>query len=282
MTSKNLKLLTFTAENQNLFMKSIKINAFFLASIFFFACNSSSDSSKIAQQAAAEIEQESSVLKIYPANSEVDYPKASLKLNKHQKNDSDYTFNYQVENYELQSQTTDATHQSCANSGKGQHIHFIVNNAPYKAKYTAEFNEKLSAGTNVILSFLSRSYHLSVKNKNAFDLSVIESSDVKTIDFDRNAAHLFYSRPKGTYKKADAQKVLVDFYLINTTLSSDGNKVLLLVDGEEFLLDSWQPYFIEGLSQGEHRIQIKLVDNDGQFIDGPFNDSKERIITIEQ
>ena len=38
-----------------------------------------------------------------------------------------FTFKMNVENYELGTQTTDAADKGLANSGKGQHIHFIMN-----------------------------------------------------------------------------------------------------------------------------------------------------------
>ena len=36
---------------------------------------------------------------------------------------------------------------------------------------------------------------------------------------------LFYSRPKAEYAGKDAKIILLDFYLVNTELSKDGNKV---------------------------------------------------------
>src|SRR3990170_461364 len=44
-------------------------------------------------------------------------------------------FTFDVSNYELKSQTTDAGTKLCANSKDGQHIHFIVNDEPYMALY---------------------------------------------------------------------------------------------------------------------------------------------------
>ena len=54
---------------------------------------------------------------------------------------------------------------------------------------------------NVILAFLSRSYHESVKNPNAFFLTQIGEGE----KIDLTKEFLFYSRPKGVYKGKDSE-----------------------------------------------------------------------------
>jgi len=250
--------------------------------LFTYGCSNNDQTNSVADEIVNEVESGERSVTLSEASVELTFNEAELTLASHKKLDSTYSFNYSVKQYELKDKTSDADHRHCANSGKGQHIHFILNNAPYKAKYDASFEETLNPGTNVILSFLSRSYHESIKNGKAYELTVLENSDVKTIDFDPNASHLFYSRPKGTYKGDDGKKILVDFYLINNKLSENGNKVILTVDGEEFTITKWAPYFIEGLESGEHKFNIKLVDSSNKLIEGPFNDSGERTIIVEQ
>ncbi len=76
-------------------------------------------------------------------------------------------FNFKVENYELGAQTDSPNAQLLANSGKGQHIHFILNNEPYSAHYESAFAKALPEGVHHLVAFLSRSYHESVKNENS-------------------------------------------------------------------------------------------------------------------
>ena len=76
-------------------------------------------------------------------------------------------FAFDVANYELGAQTDSPNAAMLANSGKGQHIHFIVNNQPYSAHYTPEFSKELPDGVHHLVAFLSRSYHESVKNENS-------------------------------------------------------------------------------------------------------------------
>ena len=187
-----------------------------------------------------------------------------------------YFFNYNVENFELGAQTIKEFDYSLANSQKGQHIHVIVNNGPYSAKYQRSFEQKLESGNNVILSFLSRSYHESVKNTNSY--SLIQVGDGKRIDASKEL--LFYSRPKGNYKGKDTEKVLLDFFLVNTNLSADGNRVKATIMDKEFIIDEWAPYYIEGLPNGEIYIKLELQNLNGDLIDSPFNLS-ERRFTLE-
>ncbi|RJE74144.1 phosphopeptide-binding protein [Reichenbachiella sp. MSK19-1] len=190
----------------------------------------------------------------------------------------DYSFD--VENFEVGAQTTGAANRGIANSSKGQHIHFIVNDGPYSAHYMPGASDHLKAGNYAVLAFLSRSYHESVKNKDAFHLENLKVGDVEEKTIDLSAQHMFYSRPKGTYSGADTKKVMLDFYLVNTTLSPTGNKVRATINGEEFMIDKWAPYYIEGLQKGETTVELELVDAKGEFIEGPYNKVK-RTITLK-
>ena len=99
-------------------------------------------------------------------------------------------------------------------------------------------------------------------------------------NIDLNNEFLFYSRPKGTYKGTDTEKLLLDFYLINTEISADGNKVRATIQDKEFIIDEWAPYYIEGLAKGDVKIKLELIDSSGNLIDTPFNPS-ERTVTLE-
>ena len=99
-------------------------------------------------------------------------------------------------------------------------------------------------------------------------------------DFDLSAPHMFYSRPKGEYVGKDTEQVMLDFYLVNTTLSPTGNKVRATINGTEFMLDRWLPYIIQGLPMGENTIQLELVDNSGNVLPGPYN-SVTRTFTLK-
>ena len=188
-------------------------------------------------------------------------------------NENEYAFSFDVSDYELGAQTINNVESQLANSGKGQHIHFIVNNGPYSAHYINNFKKKLNNENNVILAFLSRSYHESVKNSNAFVLTQIGENKV-----DLNNEFLFYSRPKGTYKGKDTEKLLLDFYLVNTTISPGGNKVKATINNTEFIITEWAPYYLQGLPKGEIKIKLELINSEGKLVDSPFNPSERTVI----
>ena len=202
-----------------------------------------------------------------------EYENASLNVKAIEMVDKESKFSFNIENYDLGVQTSKNFDYQLANSAKGQHIHFIVNNGPYSAHYTDSFSKGFEKDNNVILAFLSRSYHESVKNKDAYILTQVGESDI-----DIENEFLFYSRPKGTYKGADTENLLLDFYLVNTEISKNGNKVRATIQNTEFIIDEWAPYYIKGLSKGEINIKLELIDSIGNLINTPFNPSTRKVI----
>lgn len=224
-------------------------------------------------------------LKFYKANIAKDFPNAKLSLSAPTKaaklKAGEVQFDFSLADYELAVQTEDAEMRHCANSQEGQHIHYILNNSPYLAMYEPSFKAELNEGNNVVLAFLSRSYHESIKNSTAFTLTNFPIGNVAG-DFDETAPHLFYSRPKGEYKGKDTEKVLLDFYLVNTTLSETGKKVKVTINETVFIVDKWAPYFVEGLPEGENTFRIVLIDAEGNPVPGPFNDSGARTVVMRK
>jgi len=189
-------------------------------------------------------------------------------------------FAFDVKGYALAKQTDAPAAKALANSGKGQHIHAIVDNAPYYAKYEPEFELEMDDGHHVVLAFLSRSYHESVKSEGAAVVRNVTVGKAEGQPADLSKPHLLYSRPKGTYVGEDTEKLLLDFYLLNTTLAPDGNKVRATVNGQEFMITEWAPYVLEGLPMGEVTVKLELIDADGKAVPGPFN-TVSRTVTLK-
>ena len=172
--------------------------------------------------------------------------------------------------YKLGEQTPDAPQKQCANSAEGQHIHLIVDTEPYVAKYTASFEHEIPDGEHYILSFLSRSYHESLKSKAAHKAVKATVANKSFAQVDSIAGPmLFYSRPKGLYTGEDKKKVMLDFYLVNADMS--GYTVEADINGEKHMIDTWQPYYIEGLPDGDNTIKLSLLDKSGQLVNAPLN-----------
>ncbi|WP_282081004.1 hypothetical protein [Aquimarina algiphila] len=192
-------------------------------------------------------------------------------------------FSFKVENYELGAQTKGPNAQKLANSGKGQHIHFILDNQPYSAHYEPSFKKEVPEGVHHLVAFLSRSFHESVKNDNSVIVrKLIVGDDPKdTFGLDMKAPTLIYSRPKGEYVGKDTEQILLDFFVLNTTLSENGHKVRATINGEEFMITEWAPQVIRGLPMGEITIQLELLDETGALIPGPFNKVTRTVVLKE-
>ena len=191
-------------------------------------------------------------------------------------------FNFEVNNYELGAITQSENTELLANSEKGQHIHFILNNEPYSAHYEPTFKKDMPDGVHHLVAFLSRSYHESVKNENSVVVKkLIVGENIKDDkNLDINAPTLIYSRPKGEYTGKDTENLLLDFFVLNTTLSENGTKVRATINEKEFIITEWAPQVIKGLQKGEVSIKLELIDAEGNLIPGPFN-SVDRTVTLK-
>lgn len=272
-------------------MKKIFLGASILATaVVLNSCGTSSKETKEVEETKEEVkvEQETKeevTIKLTPFSPSPEFQDAMLDLNTPNDGDKlavgEVTFDFNVKNYELGNQTHDASGKACANSAKGQHIHLILNNEPYSAHYEPEIKKELEEGNYTMLAFISRSYHESIKNPEAFVLRNFTVGDVEPKEVDLTGEHMFYSRPKGKYNGEDAKKVMLDFYLANTTLSPEGNKVRATINGQEFMIDEWKPYFIEGMPMGENTIKLELLNAEGGLVESPFN-PVERTIELMQ
>ena len=265
----------------NLTMKNLILPCTFL--FLITACTNP----KKSTEGVTAGETSTSLITLTKAPDSPQYPDANLTkegMDMNAKTDSTFSLDYQfgVEGYELGIQTSDADVRGIVNSGKGQHIHFIVNNGPYSAHYMNHLSSaELSNGNYTVLAFLSRSYHESVKSENAFYIENVNVGAVDDFEVDLSVPHLLYSRPKGTYSGNNARKLMLDFYLINADLSEGGNTVRATINGQEFMINEWASYYIEGLPMGEVTIKLEFLDDQGEFIPSPFN-PVERTVTLTE
>lgn len=258
-----------------------------LGSFLFTSCgnstssDSASDDSEMTEDSSMEMEgSEDMKYTLTPFSDSPAFEDATLSDMVYQ--DKQFNFTVSGDEYELGRQTEDAPQKMCANSAKGQHIHLIVDNQPYSAQYESSFEYEIEDGTRYILAFLSRSYHESIKTDDAHIVKKAKISDNSLRGMaDVKDAILFYSRPKGTYVGEDTKKVMLDFYLTNTSISENGNKVKADINGEVHTIDTWQPYYIEGLPMGENTITLTLVDENDELIKTPLNPVTRKFTLVE-
>ncbi len=271
-------------------LKSLAVTGASVALLALTACNNGGNNTTetpadttASQQPAAP----AGPITIKPVSGSPEFPDAQLGIKnvkaELQGPDSvKITIDYDVKNYELKSQTSDAGTKACNNSKDGQHIHFILDNQPYTALYepTRTFTVPVKS-EHYLMSFLSRSYHESIKTPKAgvlYHFSVDEKGKLSKLEIPKTPM-IFYSRPKGEYVGQDTKNLLLDFYVYNTTLGADASKVKVDVNGTTFDIDKWQPYFIENAPMGDVTVKVQLTDKDGKAIEG-VNTSVSRSVKL--
>ncbi len=204
-------------------------------------------------------------------------------------------------------------------TGMGNHIHVILDNQPYEAFYNldGEFDlRNVADGEHILRVFPSRPWHESYKNAGAFQMvrftvknggaddskptttntnQAMSSANVSVTPegkdmqnstagaVDKSKPLLTYSRPKGEYKGADAENIMIDFWLSDAKLAGDGGeyRVRYSVDGGEAkMLDKWQPIWLSGWSGGKHTVKLELIDKEGNVVDNGGYNSTTREFTV--
>jgi hypothetical protein len=102
-------------------------------------------------------------------------------------------------------------------------------------------------------------------------------------DVDPAKPLLTYSRPKGEYKGADADPIMIDFWLKNAKLQGDGGeyRVRYSVDGAApKFIDKWDAIWLSGWTGGKHTVKLELVGKDGNPVENGGYNSTTRDITV--
>jgi hypothetical protein len=152
-------------------------------------------------------------------------------------------------------------------------ISIIENNYTISHHDTKSIEKEFFYGNNVFLAFLSHANGISIKTNKANVLKNVTFSDESL--FDMNQPHLFYYLPQ-----TETNEPILDFYLVNTSISENGNKVKVNINEVEFIINKWAAYKISGLKKQDNSIRIQLIDKNGNLIEGPFNDSGDRSFNL--
>jgi hypothetical protein len=102
-------------------------------------------------------------------------------------------------------------------------------------------------------------------------------------DVDTNKPLLTYSHPQGDYAGADADPIMIDFWLTNATLHGQGGdyRVRYTIDGTTTgFIDVWEPIWLSGWTSGKHTVKLELIDKNGQVVDNGGYNSTTREINI--
>ena len=168
-------------------------------------------------------------------------------------------------------------HESYKNEGSFQMVTFTVKGGGDASKPTTTNTGQVMANNNSAAA-----------NANASTTSTPEGKDYAAKANaagvpDRSKPLLTYSRPKGEYKDADADPVMIDFWLTNAKLEGDGGeyRIRYSIDGgEPKFITKWEPLWLKGWTGGKHKVKLELVDKSGSVVANGGYNSTEREITV--
>lgn len=168
-------------------------------------------------------------------------------------------------------------HESYKNEGSFQMVKFTVKQGGGDASKptTTKDGQKMADNKNA-----NANSNANTPPKEGKD---VQSSNAKT-DVDAKKPLLTFSRPKGEYKGADTEAIMIDFWLTNAKLTGDGGEYRVrytINGGEAKFIEKWQPIWIKGFTNGNQTIRLELVDKDGNVVaNGDYNaTAREFVIT---
>jgi hypothetical protein len=169
-------------------------------------------------------------------------------------------------------------HESYKDEGAFQMVTFEVNGGGDASKPTTTNNGQVVANNNAAQPANSNAAASGAKEGKDMTASSGGSVDIRK-------PLLTYSRPKGDYKGADADPIMIDFWLSGGKLQGDGGdyRVKYTIDGQPAkYIDKWAPVWLTGWPAGSHTIQLELVDKNGSVVDNGGYNSTNRTIRIEK
>ncbi len=184
-------------------------------------------------------------------------------------------------------------HESYKNDGSFQMVSFTVKGGGDASKpTTTNSGEKMadqSGAANKVVSPVKPQSRAN-SNKPAADSTPAPTPEGKDYaqkgqggSVDRAKPLLTYSRPKGEYKGADADAIMIDFWLSNAKLKGAGGdyRVRYTVDGgEPKYIDKWEPIWLTGWAAGSHTVKLELVDASGNPVDNGGYNTTTRTFTV--
>ncbi len=176
-----------------------------------------------------------------------------------------------------------------ADLGLGPHLQLILDNEPGQAIYNSDrplVLEDLTPGTHTLRVFAVRPWQESFKNDGAYAQTTFHVFTKTEANAPNPALPLLtYNSPQGSY---GAEPIMLDFYLTNAPLrlvaqeTSDKTlsdwRIRATINGQSFLLDSWQTIFLKGFDKGQNWIKLEFLDQQGNTVNNTFNNTV-RLIT---
>lgn len=206
------------------------------------------------------------------------YPEALLQ---------NYAYNrgqliFTPQNIRLGSPTSILTERHFARTNKGIQVHLCLDHQQHSLANDNIISYPIKDGTHRLYAFLVSSHFESIKTPTAiFAKAITVQNGQLARSSSLTTPTVVYNTPFGTHKLQMKDSLLVDFVLVNTTLSPDGNRVQLQLDEQPpWIVDQWQSYRLTGLLPGQHRLRLTLINHDGQVLADPV-EGTFKVVTPE-
>ncbi|MEM9213014.1 MAG: hypothetical protein AAGD25_01425 [Cyanobacteria bacterium P01_F01_bin.150] len=180
--------------------------------------------------------------------------------------------------------------------GLGPHLIILLDNQFYGMVYDTTEPLKLKGltpGTHMIRAIASSAWNESFKNPEAYAQAIFHvfTKTPLTVPPD-DLPLLAYGQPTGTY---GAEPILLDYFFNSKTSIQESLgqaieeaqdnitqnwQVRATVNGEPFIFKRWEPIYLQGFKPGKNWVQLELLDDNQQPIEGLFNNTA-RIIQYE-
>jgi hypothetical protein len=165
-------------------------------------------------------------------------------------------------------------HESYKNEGAFQMVNFTVKGGGDASKPTTTNSGQTMANNNSVPSPSPGS------TREGKDMRASKGGEV-----DRALPLLTYSRPKGEYEAAEADPIMIDFWLTNAKLKGDGGeyRVRYIVDDDDpRFIDKWEAVWLSGWLAGAHTVRLELLDkNDMPVANGTFNTTTREMTVVK-
>ena len=191
-------------------------------------------------------------------------------------------FTYEATNFRLGTSDDQSHRGHLATYASGRHITLILNNEIHLASDQTSLIYTLKPGRYIALSFLTDPDYISLKSPEAYVIRQFTAGNVKQKEADLTGPNIFYHMPSGTLAGQDTRNVLLDFYLVNCTLSEKGLKVKVTIKDKTFMIHDWTPYVIHNLPVGENIITLELLDKNGKEVNSPYHSVTGKVVLYDR
>lgn len=170
-------------------------------------------------------------------------------------------------------------------SGKGQHVQLVLDGRALPDWYQIDkawIFPALPKGTHTLLAFVQRPWDESIREAGAFaavTFHVAEKSGKPA--FDVAQPTLTVTSPRGKVKKADAARLLFDFFVtgckVGPATDAEACQVIYRLNQDpQQVLTAWEPAFLQDVPVGKHTFVAaiykgeKRVDAPHALVQGAF------------